>query len=98
MLAGRGFAVPGRPGAGARHRLVFVDRLVATLVWSLVLRVCAVGVLISLVAGGVTAALPDVSANQWSDRCRRGFKAFVATMTLYIAFVLMVLAVRTALA
>lgn len=67
-------------------------------VWSIVALVCAVGVLLSLVAGAVAAALPDTSANHWSDRCRRGFKAFLATLTLYIAFVLMVLAVRAALA
>ncbi|MFD9422273.1 MULTISPECIES: hypothetical protein [unclassified Streptomyces] len=67
-------------------------------VWSLVVLVCAVGVLLSVVAGGVAAALPDASANHWSDRCRRGFKAFLASMTLYIAFVLMVLAVRAGLA
>ncbi|MEU5452582.1 hypothetical protein [Streptomyces californicus] len=66
-------------------------------VWSLVALVCVVGVLTSFVAGGVAAALPDASANHWSDRCRRGFRAFVATMTLYIAFVLMVVAVRAAL-
>ncbi|MCX4657299.1 hypothetical protein AB0N79_38685 [Streptomyces microflavus] len=67
-------------------------------VWSLVVLVCAVGVLLSLFAGAVAAALPDASANHWSDRCRRGFKAFLAVLTLYIAFVLMVLAVRAALA
>ncbi|WP_158991447.1 hypothetical protein [Streptomyces griseus] len=66
-------------------------------VWSLVLLVCAVGVLVSLIVGVVAAAIPDASANHWSDRCRRGFRAFVATMTLYIAFVLMVVAVRAAL-
>ncbi|PVC80747.1 hypothetical protein DBP19_35170 [Streptomyces sp. CS090A] len=65
--------------------------------WSLILLVCAVGVLISLIVGVVAAAIPDTSANHWSDRCRRGFRAFVATMTLYIAFVLMVVAIRAAL-
>ncbi|MEU0002223.1 hypothetical protein ABZ069_35490 [Streptomyces microflavus] len=66
--------------------------------WSIVALVCSVGVLLSLVAGVVATALPDASASHWSDRCRRGFKAFLATLTLYIAFVLMVLAVRAALA
>ncbi|MGW0792938.1 hypothetical protein ACWD04_33225 [Streptomyces sp. NPDC002911] len=53
--------------------------------WALVALLCSVGLLLSAIVGGVAAALPDPAAPHWADRCRRGAKAFAATLTLLIA-------------
>ncbi|WLQ69210.1 MULTISPECIES: hypothetical protein [Streptomyces] len=53
--------------------------------WALVALLCGIGLLLAVIVGGVAAALPDPAAPHWSDRCRRGAKAFAATLTLLIA-------------
>ncbi|MEU2487062.1 hypothetical protein ABZ593_20945 [Streptomyces sp. NPDC012617] len=53
--------------------------------WAIVALLCGIGLLIAVIVGGIAAALPDPAAPHWSDRCRRGAKAFAATLTLLIA-------------
>ncbi|UUY52775.1 hypothetical protein NRK68_36585 (plasmid) [Streptomyces yangpuensis] len=58
--------------------------------WALIALLCATGLLLALLAGAVSAALPHTSAPHWTDRLRRGTAAFGLTLTLYIALVGMV--------
>lgn len=55
--------------------------------WALVVLLSIVIVLVALIAGGAAAALPDPAAPHWSDRCRRGGRAFANTLGGVIAFV-----------
>ncbi len=46
-----------------------------------------VGMLFALVVAVCAAAMPDGASSHWSDRCRRGVKAFGATLTVYAVVV-----------
>ncbi|MFG2235996.1 hypothetical protein ACGFNX_39410 [Streptomyces sp. NPDC048723] len=58
--------------------------------WALIALLCTIGLLLALLVGVVSAALPHSTAPHWTDRLRRGAAAFGITMTLYIALVGMV--------
>ncbi|MFE7095210.1 hypothetical protein [Streptomyces erythrochromogenes] len=58
--------------------------------WALIALLCGLGLLLALLTGTVSAALPHATAPRWPDRLRRGAAAFGITLTLYIALVGMV--------